>query len=144
MALFQNILITAMAVFGVATSANSTASELDRLKWKNRILLIFSSDADSSALLRQRQLLSRSPADVGERDLVIVEIIGGKASALGQPGLGLDAKALQKRYQAEGASFKVVLIGKDGGSKLERDRPIDSTELFRTIDAMPMRQSEMR
>lgn len=144
MALFQNIIITAMAVFGVATSANSTASELDRLKWKNRILLIFSSDADSSALLRQRQFLSRSPADVSERDLVIVEIIDGKASAVEQPGIRLNGDALQKRYQAEVASFKVVLIGKDGGSKLERDTPIDPKELFGTIDAMPMRQTEMR
>lgn len=41
-------------------------------------------------------------------------------------------------------AFSVVLIGKDGGEKLRRAVPLAPKELFAIIDAMPMRQAELR
>jgi hypothetical protein len=38
----------------------------------------------------------------------------------------------------------VILVGKDGAEKQRSQTPIDLAMLFRTIDAMPMRQQEMR
>jgi Domain of unknown function (DUF4174) len=37
-----------------------------------------------------------------------------------------------------------VLIGKDSKEKLRRATPLSSKELFEGLDAMPMRQTEMR
>jgi hypothetical protein len=42
------------------------------------------------------------------------------------------------------AAFSVVLIGKDGGEKLRQGTPLAPAELFALVDAMPMRQAEMR
>lgn len=42
----------------------------------------------------------------------------------------------------QGNGFSIVLIGKDGGIKLRRDRPVDVAELTNLIDTMPMRQRE--
>lgn len=42
------------------------------------------------------------------------------------------------------AAFSVVLIGKDGGEKLRRTTPLAPADLFALVDAMPMRQAEMR
>lgn len=42
------------------------------------------------------------------------------------------------------AGFSVVLIGKDGGEKLRRTTPLPPADLFALVDAMPMRQAEMR
>lgn len=45
----------------------------------------------------------------------------------------------------EGATaFRVRLVGKDGGVKLDSAKPVTCEELFKLIDAMPMRQAEAR
>lgn len=115
-----------------------------RLRWKSRVLLVFAPADDSPALLKQRQLLRTSHSNLSERDVIIVEVIRSNANAVNQPGIRLNGQALVKNFLAETDQFKVVLIGKDGGPKLERSTPLEATELFGTIDAMPMRRSEMR
>lgn len=50
-----------------------------------------------------------------------------------------DLRARQRQSRAG-----VILIGKDGGTKLAQTTVLSSTELFELIDSMPMRQSEMR
>ena len=40
-------------------------------------------------------------------------------------------------------AFRVRLVGKDGGVKLDRGEPVDIPTLFALIDAMPMRRAEM-
>ena len=42
-----------------------------------------------------------------------------------------------------GPVFRVRLVGKDGGVRLDRDKPVSTSELFSLIDAMPMRRAEM-
>ncbi|MDI1249127.1 MAG: DUF4174 domain-containing protein [Lacunisphaera sp.] len=42
------------------------------------------------------------------------------------------------------AAFSVVLIGKDGGEKLRQTTPLAPADLFALVDAMPMRQAEIR
>ena len=41
-------------------------------------------------------------------------------------------------------NFGVVLIGKDGGVKLESSVPVKTAKLFDLIDSMPMRIHEMK
>ena len=41
-------------------------------------------------------------------------------------------------------SFRIVLIGKDGGVKLDQAKGISIQEVFDLIDTMPMRQAEIR
>ena len=49
---------------------------------------------------------------------------------------------LRQGFQPGG--FKLVLVGKDGGVKLEQDAVLAPEELFAVIDRMPMRRNEMR
>ena len=37
-----------------------------------------------------------------------------------------------------------ILVGKDGGVKFRQDRIVELKEIFRVIDAIPMRQQEMK
>ena len=59
-------------------------------------------------------------------------------------GDGPEAAALRHRLGLPAKTFRVVLVGKDGGAKLASDAPIPPSRLFGTIDAMPMRRQEMR
>ena len=62
-----------------------------------------------------------------------------------QPPAGsAEAKALRLQLGLGNEPFQAVLVGKDGGAKLRAAKPISALELMATIDAMPMRQEEMR
>jgi hypothetical protein len=67
-------------------------------------------------------------AELAERDIVVV--------------VSADP-ALRRQFRATNG-FAVVLVGKDGSVKLRRTSPIQFKELAATVDAMPMRQDEMR
>jgi hypothetical protein len=46
--------------------------------------------------------------------------------------------------RVEDGAFAAVLVGRDGGEKLRSAEPVPAEKLFDLIDAMPMRQREMR
>jgi hypothetical protein len=47
-------------------------------------------------------------------------------------------------HRLDTAQFTVVLIGKDGSEKFRSHEPVGPAQLFALIDAMPMRQAELR
>jgi Domain of unknown function (DUF4174) len=51
---------------------------------------------------------------------------------------------LAKRFHIKSGEFTVLLIGRDGGEKYRTHEPVTTKRLFGTIDAMPMRQSEIQ
>ena len=54
------------------------------------------------------------------------------------------AKNLRARFGVSGSAFRAVPVGKDGGTELNSSSPLSAGALYATIDAMPMRQNEMR
>ncbi|MFC5560849.1 DUF4174 domain-containing protein [Methylobacterium aerolatum] len=107
---------------------------LDTSRGRHRVLVVSAPDADDAGLKAQRAALGPVRGGLAERDLVVVEAVGGTPEARAvRAGLGLPAGA-----------FRAVLIGKDGGAKLVAEAPIPPQKLFATIDAMPMRRDEMR
>ena len=53
-------------------------------------------------------------------------------------------RRLYDRFSVGPGEFRVVLVGKDGTEKRRDPEPVTARSLFDTIDAMPMRQREMR
>jgi len=49
-----------------------------------------------------------------------------------------------ERFGVAHSAFRTVLVGKDGAEKRRDAAPVTARSLFDTIDAMPMRQREMR
>lgn len=137
-------IMATMTVLGTATIAHSTADQLSQFRWNHRILVIFSDRSDDANYVQQIGALKGAQEALAERDMLIISVVSDAAAIIDKPQLKLDANSLKKRLDAEGRGFRAVLIGKDGGAKLSSNRPITPVELFSTIDAMPMRQSEMR
>jgi hypothetical protein len=55
----------------------------------------------------------------------------------------MTANQLHARFGAAETGFRVALVGKDGGTKLTRSKPLSADVLFGTIDSMPMRRKEV-
>jgi hypothetical protein len=64
-------------------------------------------------------------------------------SAFDAAAAGLKERDLEVITQTSAPAFRVRLVGKDGGVKLDRSTPMTIDELFTIIDAMPMRQDEV-
>ena len=79
---------------------------------------------------------------MSDRDLVVIQAVG--SDARDNHGKQLDPAAVRTAVGLPSDRFGAALVGKDGGVKMRSTRTIPTEELFRTIDAMPMRQQEMR
>ena len=95
-----------------------------------RQLLIFG-QPESQLVLAQLKLLKKHAAKVEERDIII--------------RLVAKENPIYKKYKVEASKpLTVILVGKDGGEKHRTHNVITARQLFALVDAMPMRQVEMR
>ena len=113
-------------------------------KWKYRPLLVFADSEASGPLAEQRRIVAASRASLTERNVVVIWVVGDTVSAELGPQPREGAKTLRARFGAAKGGFRVVLVGKDGGTKLNSASPLGAGALYATIDAMPIRQNEMR
>ncbi|MBV8886427.1 MAG: DUF4174 domain-containing protein [Chroococcidiopsidaceae cyanobacterium CP_BM_RX_35] len=118
---------------------------LSQHQWHHRVVLIFAPSERSPAYQQQMQQWQAYPEGIRERDLKLVEVlVTGESRADGQPITPASAERLRQQFGITPEDFTVILVGKDGTEKQRERVPVDPTVLFRTIDAMPMRQQEMR
>ena len=149
----------ALAVMPVLSPALSESrATLASLRHDYRPLLVFAA-SDSDQVREQMRLLGERVKELQERQMVIVPILlhGGdertaaaEAETIGLPEravvrleAGEDAAA-RRRFHVGQDNFTVILIGKDGGEKLRSQTPVTMERLMKVIDAMPMRQKEVR
>ncbi|MBE17587.1 MAG: hypothetical protein CMH79_02385 [Nitrospinae bacterium] len=107
---------------------------LNKYLWKNRIVLIFSKNHKHSLFLKQKREFSNLKSEIAERDLIFIHVFNNSNSK---------NKFLKNKYNSESSDFKILLLGKDGGIKLESFELITHEKIFSLIDSMPMRQMEM-
>lgn len=118
--------------------------DLSEYLWKNRLILLFSSQADASLYQRQYDLFRADQPGLDERDLLIFRVLPDRVvNETDAAGTELAAK-LRKRYQVNNEPFLILLIGKDGSEKMRSDTVVSRDELYALIDSMPMRREEMR
>lgn len=121
----------------LATPPPSLKQWLAQNQWKHRIILLYAPSASSPELTRQRDILATDPAGLTERDLIVRELPADQLS-------DADRAFLQQSLNTTGNTFRLLLIGKDGGVKVRKTSPLALKQLFSTIDGMYMRQQEMK
>lgn len=106
--------------------------------WKNRILIIQSLDSEPTWFdenLKQ---------DLEDRKLLIFEFKKNLLVQTNSEEEIEESKFLDKLQNTNQKSDQWVLIGLDGGLKYSGINNPTPAEIFRIIDAMPMRQSEIK
>lgn len=109
---------------------HATPADVKSQQWRHRLLVVFADEENDPRLATQRRLLGPVIAELRERDVLLIEVVGDDPlrEALGVPRTG----------------FHALLVGKDGGVKLREPQPVRPQTLVALIDAMPMRQAELR
>jgi hypothetical protein len=127
----------------------SAANDPESFQWENRLIILF--QLDENEAIRQLNEVYQDSSGYTDRDLKIIflktEIPDSKFSE------GLENLLVTPENPQEWISYfrleeidtpMYILVGKDGGKKLNEVEMIPNDILFRVIDAMPMRQREMR
>ncbi|WP_340153321.1 DUF4174 domain-containing protein [uncultured Marivirga sp.] len=126
------------------TQAQNT--RLDDFQWENRLLIIYTRDVKSSQLDNQLAEIIRNNEGYNVRDLKVILLRDRQVKVWNSEkdnALNFD-QTMKELNIDQSILYYNLLIGKDGGVKLRSISPITNKKLFETIDAMPMRQREMR
>lgn len=117
---------------------------LETLRDQARPLLIFAPTPTDARLEIQLRTLQQHAAEVSDRQIVPIGLAYHSHSPTQAQLSPAEETATRRRFGIDPTAFVVILLGKDGGEKLRASKPFTMQQLNRTIDAMPMRQDEMR
>ncbi|MDI9244240.1 DUF4174 domain-containing protein [Marinobacter sp. CHS3-4] len=113
--------------------------KLSDYQWKHRLILVQAAPETKDAV----ETLWGSNVGIEDRDILwFVNAESGLLSnqSIVPIGVERDVKTLLENARPD---ERVLLIGKDGGIK-SREASLNLEAIFQRIDAMPMRQREMR
>jgi hypothetical protein len=135
----------------MAQSADSVDARLDDYRWEHRLLFVFAPADAAEARAEQEARFEGHDAGFRNRDLRLFILAGPDTGTL-RPVPGASPRPLTEaaveriygRFGVPADAFRVVLVGKDGTEKRRNAEPVTARSVFDTIDAMPMRQREMR
>lgn len=123
------------------------AQDMKEYQWKNRIIILKSGEAQNELFKAQLADLQSDPLGLVERKLVVFQL-QDQSYRKGLMQIGewqkVDNRKLLTIANEDMSKFEVILIGLDGGVKLQRSTILPKDELFAIIDGMPMRRSEIR
>ena len=137
-----------LIMIGCTSFVNVTAQNLEKHTWKNRILLVKTSDSSSAIYREQIKEFSNSSEELKVRKFVLYKIINDHFEMIDftNPEL-IDSGKIQGKQIGKSLNdkdnFEVILIGLDGGIKLQQTKVLTKEALFNIVDAMPMRRSEL-
>ena len=122
----------------------TSSMTLTDFAWSVRLLVVHAPGEGDPKLASQRRIVSERKDDLHERDMVVIEVVCGRAAVVLGPPARLDAEAVLAHVGLAQDSFGIALVGKDSGVKLRTSHVVAPEQLFGVVDAMPMRQRERR
>lgn len=130
-------------IFVLFFVSNLVGQNLDKYHWKNRILLVFTDDKNDDKFLQQVEILARNKKGLAERKLKVYQFCNNQFSVDFSEDW-IASTISSNTYKRKSEDFKIVLIGLDGGVKLNQSKVLSTEKLFTIIDGMPMRRSEIK
>ena len=125
--------------------AVETPMDLSQFQWKNRLLFLFAPNRSHPLFDALQKSIAIEQAEVADRDLVVFEILESGPSRMDMTDLDPQvAQSLRDKLEVPRGRFSIILVGKDGGIKLNRQEQTRLEDILGLIDSMPMRREEMR
>lgn len=119
--------------------------DLDAYQWKNRLIIAFSPTDKDPRYLALKASIDHQMAEIKDRDIVFIQVLGVQGIRVDNQAITYEgAEEIRNRFGIPSDRFEVLLIGKDGGVKLQKEFDVDLSVIFSLIDTMPMRQQETR
>ena len=121
---------------------SSISQDLDKHQWESRVLLIFTDGRNAADFKDQIKILSAHKKELAERKLIVYQSTKNDFT-INFNEVWFSSNLIFKKYVHNRERFKILLMGLDGGIKLEQNTILSPEKLFAIIDGMPMRKSEL-
>jgi hypothetical protein len=132
-----------LMLFSGSGQALDAARLMPDLTWEKRVLLVFTSDEQNADFQRQQTILQEIERGLSERDMTVIRVFSDDRVVLDEQSHAQSSASFYRRFAVHSNEFRVILVGKDGTVKLDRDNAVSGADLFALIDSMPMRRDEM-
>ena len=119
------------------------AQKIEDHQWRNRVLLVYSSDRNSTEAKKQLSILKENSIGIKDRKLIIYRFTK-EHYTINFKKSWQKSNYLFKKYVNNLKEFQVLLIGLDGGIKLKQQTVLNTVSLFKLIDGMPMRKRALK
>lgn len=120
------------------------AYDVSQHRWQDRLLVLVAPTEDDPGLHQQRQRVNERNDAIADRDLRVIELVGGGGRRDGAPLTGPEVESLRSQFALADEARLLILVGLDGGVKRRAPLDTDLRELFLQIDGMPMRRADIR
>ena len=139
------VILAGLPIGEIQAQTKPMMQALQPFKWQKRVVLVFAGTAADARWQKQQELLMQAGQELTARDLVVLGVVGNQVNAMAAKTDKLPKpEQLREQYKIKPDDFAVILIGKDGGEKYRTQEVVKPGAIFHIIDAMPMRQQEMR
>ena len=137
-----------LILMGAASSVHLNAQNLEKHTWKNRILVVKTSDSSSEIYQEQIKEFKNALDELEVRKFVLYKITEDHFELIDfanreSVDSGKIAGEPIGKILNDKENFEVILIGLDGGIKLRQTEVLRKEALFNIVDAMPMRRNEL-
>lgn len=126
----------------LATAAHAQA--LSPYQHKKRPLVVFAPSEQHPSLTRQKAAVNGFKTSLSDRDVVVVYVVGGAVSTEFGPKPGVSAASLRTTYRASEGAFRVLLIDKDGRTRVDSASPLSANDIVAELDRVPTRRDVVR
>ena len=137
-------MLLSLALLSSSAAAVDADELMPSLTWDKRVLLVFVPQSDHPEARAQETMLDANAAGLIERHMTVIRAYADGRVHVDRKEHDRAAATFYRRFGVHGDAFRAVLVGKDGGVKLESGDAVSRDELFALIDAMPMRRFEMQ
>jgi len=133
-----------MVVMAFAINMPSYAGSLDGYLFDTRPILLFTSSTEHPNFRRQIDAFAHYECEFYKRDLEVLTVVNnGDAVIDGAALSNEEVSFLKEELEVGPYNELLVLVGKDGKVKLRAHMPLNTKDLLRLVDAMPMRRIEL-
>lgn len=128
---------------GAASAAENPANPLITDRGLFRPLIIVAPDGDALAYRRMLEDLAQRREAFEERKMLLYTIAGGRGRRAGKPMTDTETHAVLEALDVPAtAPLTVILVGLDGGKKMQLEGYVAPRQVFNIIDNMPLRRRE--
>jgi hypothetical protein len=139
------VVMTAVVALSIFGSKDVLSMDLRQFQWKNRLLFLFAPQSTDTFLSNLQSEITAQKGEASERNLIVFKILETGPSFMDTNHLDPRmAETIRNKFDAPLGRFTCILVGKDGGVKFRQNAQVKLQDIFTLIDAMPMRQEEMR
>lgn len=132
-----------LVVFILLLSSSKTyGQDFDTYQWKKRIILLKDSNLDSDWLQAQLKRLKSNSQELLEREVLLFLLTENSVYDERRAKTTFQADAIVAKYGLSDFDG-LILIGKDGATKLKEEFIVSTATIIELIDSMPMRMAEM-